>query len=66
MASLFLSLLFIGIICGMVSVPIIYFLKKRKRHGKKHGFRGAVQNDRLKADTSVLEVLKKEHSAEKF
>lgn len=64
--NLGLTFFVFGLIFGAVSVPGIYFWKKRRKFGKKHGFRRGMAAGIPQADASMLGHDKKEHSAEKF
>lgn len=64
--NLGLTFFVFGLIFGAVSVPGIYFWKKRRKFGKKHGFRRGMAAGIPQADASMLVHDKKEHSAEKF
>lgn len=56
---------FLGGITGCIGIPLIVYRNKRKKYGKKKGFKHSIFLH-PEADNEILDNVRQEHSAKRF
>lgn len=62
----FLSFFILGLLFGVIFIPVAYLWHKRRKFGKKYGYKRGILGNEPRADKSVLNYGKTDHSAENF